>query len=406
MIRVWSDNERAGALDRLSPRGSTFAYEPGVDAARAVSLTMPPRTASWNTGHGLAPIFEMNLPEGALREELLLQFGKATGLFSDLDLLAVVGRSQIGRLRYSGLNEGLHEDVPFQSVDEILRARRGGQLFDHLLSAFAKYSGVSGVQPKVMVRDTHPTQTVAGRAPSLRGATHIVKFWDDRKYAELAANEFFCLSVARRLGLEVPRFELSDDGDALVVERFDLVDGAYLGVEDFCVLNARSTVEKYRGSYETSVFKRLTQFVSPERLDTSLQALFKLFVLNCALRNGDAHLKNFGVIYPAIDGDVRLAPVYDIVTTAPYVSGDLMALTLDGRTSWPDAQALTRLGQSRAGLSAREIVLLFEAVADAMADVLPQMRAYFKASPHPHVGERIAAAWEEGIAGSLGQSRR
>jgi TrwC relaxase len=47
----------------------------------------------------------------------------------------------------------LHEDVPFQSVDEILERRRGGDLFRYLLEKFATYSGISGVQPKILVRD-------------------------------------------------------------------------------------------------------------------------------------------------------------------------------------------------------------------------------------------------------------
>jgi len=35
---------------------------------------------------------------------------------------------------------------------------------------------------------------------------------------------------------------------------------------------------------------------------TALERLFRLFVLNCALRNGDAHLKNFGIIYDDVVG--------------------------------------------------------------------------------------------------------
>lgn len=407
MMRVWSDNQRAGVLDRLAPRGSTFVYEAGAPAKREVSLTMPLQTASWNTGHGLAPIFEMNLPEGALRERLMRQFSKAAGVFTDLDLLSIVGRSQIGRLRYSGLDETLQEDVPMQSVDEILRARRGGDLFDYLLQAFAMHSGLSGVQPKVMVRDSrHHTLEQDQRAPTLLGATHIVKFWDEREHPELAANEFFCLDVAQRMGLQVPAFKLSDDGAALVVERFDLRDGAYLGFEDFCVLNGRPTSEKYRGSYETVLFRRMSQFVSPSKLEQSQKALFSLFVLNCAVRNGDAHLKNFGVIYPAIDQDVQLAPVYDIVTTPPYTPADPMALTLNGNTRWPDPGALYQLGQVRAGLSPREVVVIFEKTADAVSDAMPAMTGYFRTSAYPAIGSDIAKAWTEGVRDSLGLARR
>src|SRR5580693_58046 len=149
MIKVWTDAAEAGLLDRHGERGSTFAYLPGVPAARAVSVTVPVRLPSWEVQFGLHPIFEMNLPEGVLRERLRLAFAKATGTFDEFDLLGIVGRSQVGRLRYTGQKEQLYEDVPFQSVDEILQKRRDGDLFRYLLDKFASYSGISGVQPKI-----------------------------------------------------------------------------------------------------------------------------------------------------------------------------------------------------------------------------------------------------------------
>ena len=88
MIKVWTDGTEAGLLDRSGERGSTFLYLPEIDAARAVSITMPVRLASWDARFGVAPIFEMNLPEGALRERLRLAFAKATGSFDDFDLLS------------------------------------------------------------------------------------------------------------------------------------------------------------------------------------------------------------------------------------------------------------------------------------------------------------------------------
>ena len=122
----------------------------------------------------------MNLPEGALRAHLMRSFAKATGSFDDFDLLGVVGRTQIGRIRYSDPDAELTEDVPFQSIDEILRARRGGELYDYLLNTFAVHSGISGIQPKVMIRGDEDDRAITSdRQPqSLRTATHIVKFWD------------------------------------------------------------------------------------------------------------------------------------------------------------------------------------------------------------------------------------
>jgi serine/threonine-protein kinase HipA len=408
MLRVWTDRQSAGHLDRHGPRGTAFVYEPKVAAERAVSITMPVRTASWNTQHGLVPIFDMNLPEGTLRAYLTRNFAKATGRFDDFDLLAVVGRTQIGRIRYSDLDAELDEDVPFQSIDEILSARRGGELFTYLLEKFAVHSGLSGIQPKVMIRAVDNAAKGAGDRPtqSFRSATHIVKFWSPNEYPELAANEHFCLSAARAIGLTVPDFKLSDNGSAIVVKRFDLrLDGTYLGYEDFCVLNGVTTTEKYNGSYETRLFRRVREFIDPGGQRNALEDLFKLFVLNCALRNGDAHLKNFGVIYEDVTGPARLAPVYDIVSTVPYLSKDGMALTLNGSTDWPDRKALVRLGQTRCDLSPQAINRIIEQAADVMAKLAPEVTRYFSEnSAHREIGGKLLAAWQTGIRESLGLS--
>ncbi len=404
MIRVWSDRKTAGVLDRLGAKGSTFAYDPKAAPERAVSMTMPVRVQSWDARFGLAPIFEMNLPEGALRERLVRRFAKATGRFDDIDLLSVTGRTQIGRLRFSAIDAALDEDVPFQSIDEILRARRGGELFDYLLDTFAAHSGLSGVQPKVMIRAEQGggKRKASGReSSSLRSATHIVKLWDAREYPELAANEFFCLTAARQAGLTVPHFQLSGDGAALVLGRFDLEDGVYLGFEDFCVLKGQQTVDKYSGSCESRLFKRLADYTGPKTSARAARDLFRLFVLNCALRNGDAHLKNFGILYRDVNGDAELAPVYDLVTTTAYLPADAMALTLDGTTRWPDRRKLVQLGQLRAGLSKKDIDAILEATAYALAETERAMRKYFKASEFPEIGERIAQAWEQGIRTTL-----
>jgi serine/threonine-protein kinase HipA len=69
-----------------------------------------------------------------------------------------------------------------------------------------------------------------------------VKMWEANEYPQLAANEYFCLTVARKYGLDVPPYRLAEDGMALVIDRFDLrMDGTYCVFEDFCVLNGRRT---------------------------------------------------------------------------------------------------------------------------------------------------------------------
>jgi serine/threonine-protein kinase HipA len=407
MIKVWTDGAEVGLLDRSGDRGSTFLYLPETIGDRAVSVTMPVRLASWDLRFGLPPIFEMNLPEGVLRERLRLAFAKATGTFDDFDLLAIVGRSQVGRIRYTGHKEDLQEDVPFQSVDEILERRGGGgDLFRYLLEHFASFSGISGVQPKVLVRDEQAfaaDHKDARLSQSYRGATHIVKFWESNEYPQLAANEYFCLSVAEKCGLEVPRFRLSDDAGALVIDRFDLsLDGTCRGFEDFCVLNARRTDQKYSGSYETSILKRFQQFANSPHVHSDLERLFTLIALNCALRNGDAHLKNFGIVYDKVLGEARLAPAYDLVTTSVYLPKDSMALTLNGSTRWPSAKELQRLGETRVGAPPSQVRAILENIREAIRSTSLELRAYNK--DHPDfavIGKRMLEEWEKGAAITL-----
>src|ERR1700733_9081438 len=94
---------------------------------------------------------------------------------------------------YTGDREQLHEEVPFQSVDESLKRQRGGELFRYLLEKFAAFSGISGVQLKMLVRDENAfaemEQTGHRLSQSYKGATHIVKLWEENQYRQLAANE-------------------------------------------------------------------------------------------------------------------------------------------------------------------------------------------------------------------------
>ena len=90
-------------------------------------------------------------------------------------------------------------------------------------------------------------------------------------------------------------------------------NGQYLGFEDMCVLQARQRDDKYEGSYE-QIAKTIKIFVSPKYKQESLKQYFKMIVINHLVKNGDAHLKNFGLIYDNLD-EIRLAPAYDVVST-------------------------------------------------------------------------------------------
>lgn len=83
----------------------------------------------------------------------------------------------------------------------------------------------------------------------------------------------------------------------------------------------------------------------------SLDGFFAQYLLASVIRNGDAHLKNFGSLY----GPTRaatLSPVYDMLSMAVYApkrndgdADDGMALTLNGSRRWPAPAMLSGLAR-------------------------------------------------------------
>ena len=392
-LDVHAGRRLAGTLARsqIEEDGYLFGYAPDCPDEDAVSLTMPVVRDQYDSMNGLLPIFEMNLPEGALLERLRTQFAKLIPNFDSLDLLAIVGQSQIGRLRYAASGRA-PVDIPEQNLSDLLTYAGAEDLFADLFRRYAEYSGISGIQPKVLLREAGaPLPRLSHRA-----ATHIVKSFDPTEYPELAANEYFCTRAAQHAGIAVPSLQLSDNRRILVVERFDLrSDGRYLGCEDFCVLNGLRAHGRYSGSYE-GIAQRITQFVSLENQKEALEQLFATVALSCAIGNGDAHLKNFAVLYENPEAPTRLAPSYDLVCTTPYQPRDVLALSLGDSKSFPDRKRLAAFGQTACNLSrARTLELLGRVVAGVKLGIKDLRRYSKEHADFAPAGARLIAAFED-----------
>jgi serine/threonine-protein kinase HipA len=394
-LHVFASSVLTGALNRSDREADTilFGYRQGTRSESAVSVTMPVRADQYDSMRGLLPIFEMNLPEGALKERLRMQFAKTIPEFDDLDLLSIVGSSQIGRLRYAQ-QEQLSERVPAQDLSEILTYKGSADLFAHLLERFATYSGISGMQPKVLVRDVALPEKVTHQ-----GATHIVKSFDPREYPELAANELICMRGAAAAGINTAHVQMSQNRQFLIVDRFDLTqDGRYLGIEDFCVLNARRAHGRYDGSYE-NVAKRITDYVTPNKLAEAREQFVLMVAYCCAIENGDAHLKNFSVLYAQPEGEIALAPAYDLISTSLYMPRDKLALTMNDYKDYPDRARLIKFIRHVTGKSERSATTSIEQVIAGVHAAIKQARRY--AERHPDLEEfaaKLTAIMKRGIA--------
>ncbi|MEY4978012.1 MAG: hypothetical protein RLZZ352_282 [Pseudomonadota bacterium] len=378
---------------------STYTFDYGRDDARqpGVSLLMPPSALHFDGGGALFPAMDMNLPEGYLFMQIRALFPKQA--ITPMHLLALMGDNGIGRLGYQ-----LPGGVPAApcgvvSRTELLSHGNGPALFQALMGAYLSTgAGISGVQPKIMVPDR-----VTVPVPTL-----IVKMAAER-YPGLSANEFLCLSAARAAQIEVAPFDLSQDGSLLVIDRFDVApDGTRLGFEDAAALmglRVRDALSerKYHGSYERiAQLLRLINLPAPE-----LARFFEQVAFMVMARNGDGHLKNFGVLYTS-DTDVRLAPMFDVVTTAIYKyqryeggpewEDQTMALKLFARPkatrTYPLPEELLDFGRRVCGVADPARVL--ERIADAMVQTLAQHRN------DPRIPPRLQAqmvdAWASGLA--------
>ncbi|MBK7899683.1 MAG: type II toxin-antitoxin system HipA family toxin [Azonexus sp.] len=395
-VEVYVDGVRAGTLSRsdLEPDTFLFGYAAGCEDCHAVSLTMPVVADQVDSMGFLHPIFEMNLPEGMLRQRLELMFAKVLRDFDALTLLDIVGRSQVGRLRYASQGKPL-DDVPAENVGHLLAYRGTEDLFSDLLDRYARHSGISGLQPKVLVRD----EAASIDRITDRGATHIVKSFNPGEFPELAANEFFSMQAARHAGLPTARVQLAESRALLVVERFDrTAAGSYLGFEDFCVLSGLRASGRYSGSYET-LARRVATFVSPQHHPAALRQLFGTVALCSAIGNGDAHLKNFAVLYDAPGVNVRLAPVYDMLSTRPYLPRDGLALELDGSKAFPSRRQLMGFARQSCGLAKPVAEGILARVGQGVLAALAEMQGY--AVQHPDFAksaDRLSQVFREGLA--------
>jgi serine/threonine-protein kinase HipA len=405
-LAVSLGDRRCGQLIKRSTY--EFRYlDPRPDQP-AVALLMPAsRQLTWQDGD-LFPVMDQNLPEGDLYMRLRAMFPKQP--LTPMHLLALSGTNGIGRLGYRMIDAANVPAVPAPppiSRADLLKTAFTPQVFDELVQAYlGTGAGIAGMQPKVMVPDRAtvpiPTLIVKSAGPA---------------YPGLAANEFLCLQVAQRAGIETPAFDLSDDGQMLVLDRFDLApstlpsdEGALerLGFEDIAALaglRVRDVLSdrKYQGSYQR-VAELLKQLQLPRE---NLHRFFEQVAFTVMVRNGDGHLKNFGVLYRSAE-DIRLAPMFDVVTTAiyrytryaggPELEDRTLALKLfAGRhqtRAYPSTDELLHFGRRVCEVSDPAAVL--QRIAQAMDQVLKQARQDARI-PKP-LWQEMAAVWRDGMA--------
>ncbi|MEU7764134.1 HipA domain-containing protein [Nocardia sp. NPDC049190] len=163
------------------------------------------------------------------------------------------------------------------------------------------------------------------------GGDWILKLPDSR-FSAVPSNEYTMMRFAGTVGIDVPEVALvhRDDIDgvpsgvwpggeefAYAVKRFDrATDRRLVHIEDFAQVRAVYPISKYEGNFET-----VAALAYRGRDTAALHEFVRRLVFFVLIGNGDAHLKNWSLIYR--DRRVpTLSPAYDIMSTEAYGIGD------------------------------------------------------------------------------------
>lgn len=334
-LEVWWDDQLVGHLDDRRA-GLSFTYE--SITSPMISVALPPRARPYGD-RASRPFFNGLLPEGEARRVIAYDLGMGNDGGGDFELLAALGRDCAGALVIceSGRQAfPIPEGRATESLDEaeIALMLRRLPTFPLGVSSEVRLS-LPGVQPKLPL-----ARTAAGAwvVPSLgQPSTHIIKPPSDR-LPDSVANEVFCMKLARELGVAAAETELVTFAglSTLVSTRFDRSRDhgdtpKRVHQEDAC--QALSILvdqpgAKYQHGAAGPSFAAISEVLDTWAGADARYQLLEQVVVAVIVGNADLHGKNVSILHA--DGEVQLAPLYDIVSTADLTlfNGEPVSATL------------------------------------------------------------------------------
>lgn len=287
---------------------------------------------------GIEPIIEVfpiflnnSLPEGERYDSFIRHISHENktlvGVAKNLDELP-------GKLSINKLDDRLY--VPFPNIpDNIVYAKTtldSNMFFVNSELRLSHKPSFSGYQDKF----TAKAEIIDGKLNISHINTEkeygnvIVKPYN-KKFFGITQNEFVCMKLANKVGLEVPKVFLIEHPDNripikhLCVKRFDFTDTFPFEKKEMMEFTTLMGLNsKRKASVKTEEF-----FKHAEKcLDKSeLEKLGKTYFFGLLICNGDMHLKNFSV-FIMNNKTYQLTPIYDMVNIHVYGDKDILALPM------------------------------------------------------------------------------
>ncbi len=310
------------ALDRNGSMRFTYAQSWLRDPqALPISFSLPLRAEPFED-RACKPLFANLLPEEWQREAAARALGISAG--NPFRLLQALGGDTAGALTFRPADQALSFGSTANTPAPLDNAELAA-LFDRmaqrpmLAGEGTRYS-LAGAQSKlpVVLVDNRIALASPGQA-----TTHIIKPEPER-FPGLAANEAFCLTLAKSIGLSAADAEWRSVGGRafLLVSRYDRITESgttrRLHQEDFAQALGVMSLRKY-ASDGGPVFRDCFDLVRRAATDpeTEILKLIDAALFNLVIGNADAHAKNFSLLR-GDSGEVALAPLYDLVSTVVW----------------------------------------------------------------------------------------
>jgi len=320
-LKVWHGQRLVGILRRNPVGYIGFRYDPGWMAGGgfAISRSLPPGGEEFAPAKGIAHRFFANLlPEGMVREHIVRDLKLPN---TDFDLLRAIGGECAGALSILPVGRRpseQHHYRPLAEQDLADLVNRRGQVYATGPVAQRPRLSLAGAQDKcpVLVRDDHCFLPL-GEAPS----SHILKF-EVPDYRHVPVYETFTTHLAAAVGLPVVEIGLRAIGKTryTLITRYDRLfdqrgEVVRLHQEDFCQAQGFGYEKKYQehgGPAFAQCYRLLRDASSEPAID--LRHLLRWQIFNVLAGNSDGHAKNLSLLRLP-NGDIRLAPFYDLVCT-------------------------------------------------------------------------------------------
>ncbi|TCO08158.1 serine/threonine-protein kinase HipA [Camelimonas lactis] len=334
-LDVLLNEVKVGTIVRTPGDFNAFSFDPAYRASGGhpvLSLSFRAATGGLRkdprpVAGALPPFFANLLPEDKLREAMEKHHARTVRPGNDFDLLAALGADLPGAVRV----------IPSNGDIVAATAAVEGE-------PKARFS-LAGVQMKLSVMKN--TGKGGGLTVPLGDSDgqYIAKF-PSTAFPGVSENEFANLALAEAIGMDVPErelvgkdqfegipeeFETLAEGLVLLIRRFDRAAGARrIHIEDFAQVFGIYPARKYEGAAYHDIAAALNVAISP----TAALEFVRRLTLSVVMGNGDMHLKNWSLIYPGDGNSPALAPIYDVLSTVPYIPADNLALSLGGERAF------------------------------------------------------------------------